>query len=67
VKEIEPLRPPGLDPFAVEILEQLRAYPEAKDVVLGGHFALKHYLDYRTTHDIDAWWAQESTPSAHSA
>jgi len=61
VKEIEPTRPPGLDPLAVEILEQLRAYPEANDVVLGGHLALKHYLDYRTTHDIDAWWAQEST------
>ncbi len=61
MKKIEPTRPPGLDPLVVEILERLRAYPEANDVVLGGHLALKHYLDYRTTHDIDAWWAKEST------
>ncbi len=61
MREIEPTRPPGLDPLAVEILERLRAYPEANDFVLGGHLALKHYLDYRTTHDINAWWAQEST------
>lgn len=61
LKDITPTRPPGLDPLAVEILERLREWPEANDVVLGGHLALKHYLDYRTTHDIDAWWAQEST------
>ena len=23
---------------------------------LGGYFALKHYLDYRDTGDVDAWW-----------
>ena len=25
--------------------------------MLGGYFALQHYLDYRETHDIDAWWS----------
>lgn len=25
-------------------------------MVLGGHFALRCYLDYRSTHDLDGWW-----------
>jgi hypothetical protein len=28
-------------------------------IVLGGYFALKHYCDYRLTHDVDAWWSQD--------
>ncbi|MGH7572154.1 MAG: hypothetical protein ACREMK_09965 [Gemmatimonadota bacterium] len=51
-----PARPAHLDPLAEEILESLRGSSEAGDIVLGGYFALKHYLDYRLTHDIDAWW-----------
>jgi hypothetical protein len=30
--------------------------PEAEQFVLGGCFALKHYLDYRHSGDVDAWW-----------
>lgn len=58
-----PQRPSSLDPLAVEILERLRAYPEAEHFILGGHFALKHYLDYRPTHDIDAWWSGRTSAS----
>ena len=29
---------------------------EASNLILGGHFALKCYVDYRQTHDVDAWW-----------
>jgi hypothetical protein len=36
--------------------------PAAAEIVLGGGVALSHYLDYRETHDLDAWWA--SGPNA---
>ncbi|MHB8509469.1 MAG: nucleotidyl transferase AbiEii/AbiGii toxin family protein [Candidatus Dormibacteria bacterium] len=32
--------------------------PGMDQVVLGGYLALQHYLDYRTTSDIDAWWEE---------
>jgi len=51
-----PTKPANLDPIAADILEELHRAPEAKHFVLGGYFALSHYLDYRRTHDIDAWW-----------
>lgn len=51
-----PARPVNVDPLAAEILEGLRGSSEAGEIILGGYFALKHYLDYRPTHDIDAWW-----------
>lgn len=51
-----PQRPETLHPFAAEILSALAADPASSEIVLGGYFALKHYLDYRQTHDIDAWW-----------
>ncbi len=28
---------------------------------LGGGVGLLHYLDYRATHDVDAWWMPETT------
>jgi hypothetical protein len=30
-------------------------------VSLGGAFGLAHYYEYRTTHDLDAWWTSEAT------
>ncbi len=51
-----PERPEQLDPFAVAFLNRLKDRPEAEQFVLGGYFALKHYLDYRQTADVDAWW-----------
>lgn len=54
--ERPPTRPANVDPLGAEILEGLRGSSESGEIVLGGYFALKHYLDYRPTHDIDAWW-----------
>jgi Nucleotidyl transferase AbiEii toxin, Type IV TA system len=51
-----PQKPADLNPFAVAFLEELQTLPEAEEFVLGGYFALKHYIDYRQTGDIDAWW-----------
>jgi hypothetical protein len=53
--------PPTLDPIAVELLTKLRAYAECAAIVLGGHFALKHYVDYRSTHNIYAWCGNKKT------
>jgi hypothetical protein len=57
VRSATPRPPSELDPLAVEVLERLRQHPEARFVVLGGHFALRCYLDYRSTHDLDGWWS----------
>ncbi|MEA2689083.1 MAG: Nucleotidyl transferase AbiEii toxin, Type system [Candidatus Eremiobacteraeota bacterium] len=55
-KAVEPRKPEHPDPFAEAFLERLQDRPEAEQFVLGGGFALKHYLDFRATADIDAWW-----------
>ena len=34
---------------------------------LGGGLGLLHYLDYRPTHDVDAWWDEDATPQARQA
>ena len=60
----QPKIPAHLDPLAKEMLDRLRAHPEAaRHVILGGYFALKHYLDYRNTADIDGWWSSDTAPS----
>lgn len=53
----QPEKPEAPGPIAVELLTELSDFPEAAEIILGGHFALKHYLDYRVTHDVNAWWA----------
>lgn len=63
----QPSRPERVDPLASEILERLRDSPAAGEIVLGGYFALKHYLDYRATHDLDAWWRTGRTEEAMRA
>ncbi len=57
----QPTPPRHLDPIVREILEQLRHQSAAATIVLGGGVAFKHYLDYRDTHDLDAWWAPNTT------
>lgn len=58
---------PRLDLLAEEILARLALRPEAGEIVLGGYFALQRHLDYRTTHDLDAWWRRRATPEAEAA
>ena len=60
-------RPRQLDPLAERVLSLLSARPEGDQIVLGGYLALQHYLDYRTTHDIDAWWSTRADPAAEKA
>ncbi|NOT02404.1 MAG: nucleotidyl transferase AbiEii/AbiGii toxin family protein [Phycisphaerales bacterium] len=49
-------KPDVIDPLAQRILDRLSKHAEAGQIVLGGYFAMQHYLEYRNTHDIDAWW-----------
>lgn len=55
-----------IDPLAELILSELARRPGGGQVVLGGYFALQRYIDYRTTHDIDAWWKSRADPLAEA-
>ncbi|GAC1450350.1 MAG: hypothetical protein NVSMB9_34730 [Isosphaeraceae bacterium] len=55
-------KPHRIDPRADKVLELLAGESAASEIVLGGYFALRHYIDYRQTHDIDAWWKTRVTP-----
>ncbi|MCW5557269.1 MAG: nucleotidyl transferase AbiEii/AbiGii toxin family protein [Verrucomicrobiae bacterium] len=60
MKNPPPRTPQSLNPLAREVLEALRGRPEAASIVIGGGVALQHYLLYRGTMDLDAWWSQET-------
>jgi len=64
---MQPTRPAHPDPFAASFLERLGDSPESEQFVLGGYFALKHYLDYRDSADVDAWWRTRLDPGALNA
>ena len=53
-------KPPGnLHPLSRELLESLAGHAEGAEIVIGGGVALSHYLEYRPTVDLDAWWHGE--------
>ncbi len=56
MRDIRPTPPQNLDPYARELLEAFAGHPEAAEIVLGGGVALSHYMEYRGTVDVDAWW-----------
>jgi predicted nucleotidyltransferase len=55
---IEPQRPSHVSPYAQACLEAVAASGLGACVSLGGAFGLAHYHEYRTTHDVDAWWVE---------
>lgn len=57
----QPKRPSRISEYAQACLEVLSTSDLAKHLSLGGAFGLAHYLEYRTTHDIDAWWVEPIT------
>lgn len=57
----QPQRPTHLSRFAQKSLTALEDAGLAGCVSVGGGLGLLHYLDYRTTHDVDAWWAPTAT------
>jgi len=60
-------KPRHLDPLAEHVLSLLAGIPEADRIVLGGYLALQHHLDYRSTHDIDAWWRDRADAAAEAS
>lgn len=62
MQDIRPKVPKNLNPFSRELLESMAGHAEAAEIVLGGGVALSHYLEYRETVDLDAWWRGEPRP-----
>lgn len=62
--DLSPVPPARLSGYAAEVLELLAGRAAAAEIVIGGGVALGHYLDYRDTFDLDAWWASAPTPPA---
>jgi hypothetical protein len=58
----EPVRPSHLSEYAEKTLTALAAAGLGHAISVGGALGLLHYLDYRTTHDVDAWWAPAALP-----
>lgn len=55
-----------VDPLADRILNELAQQPGSDQVVLGGYFALRQHVNYRNTHDIDAWWKSRADVHAEA-
>jgi hypothetical protein len=56
-----PRRPEHTADYAEACLQALAAAGLGERISLGGAFGLLHYLDYRPTHDVDAWWDASAT------
>ena len=56
-----PRRPIHLPDHAEQCLQALVSEGLAETISLGGALGLLHYLDYRPTHDVDAWWSDTTT------
>lgn len=54
-------RPENIPDQADLCLKALSDAGLSDKISLGGAFGLLHYLDYRPTYDVDAWWAPETT------
>lgn len=57
----EPRRPTHLSEYARLCLQAVAAQSLGDKISLGGALGLLHYLDYRPTHDVDAWWVPSVT------
>lgn len=62
-----PARPAHLSTYAEACLQALARQGWGDKLSLGGGVGLLHYLDYRPTHDVDAWWDQDTPPHMRQA
>lgn len=67
MNERQPKRPSNLPDLAAICLQALVEHDLAHALSIGGALGLLHYLDYRSTNDVDAWWAQEADAATRSA
>lgn len=61
MSERAPKRPTRLDPRVEAVLEGLAQRHLGQRLSIGGAIGLSHYLDYRETHDVDAWWSEDTS------
>jgi hypothetical protein len=54
-------RPQQTSQIALACLDALALSGAGRLVSLGGAFGMSHYLEYRSTKDIDAWWMEGVT------
>ncbi len=57
----EPKRPSQLSEYAARTLQAVADEGLGHKISLGGALGILHYLDYRATHDVDAWWIPSTT------
>src|SRR5713226_9275569 len=57
----QPKRPSQVSEYARVCLEALSTGGYGSYLSLGAAFGLKHYFEYRTTHDVDAWWVEPAS------
>ncbi|NOH04435.1 MAG: hypothetical protein HND47_21935 [Chloroflexi bacterium] len=67
MKKIQPQQPRNVSPYAEACLDALVKANLANRISLGGGLGLLHFLDYRTTHDVDAWWAESLSTEEKNA
>jgi len=53
------MTPKHISDIAKLCLQALAAQGLGDTISLGGAFGLLHYLDYRPTFDVDAWWSSD--------
>ena len=61
MSEHDPRRPSRLPEQATACLEALARHGLGRKISIGGAVGLSHYYDYRSTHDVDAWWMPEAS------
>lgn len=61
-----PSRPAHLSVHMQVCLNALAEQGLGAAISVGGGIGLLHYLDYRVTHDIDAWWTDSATPNVRT-
>ena len=57
----KPTRPTHIPAYADVCLQALVGRNLGDKISLGGAFGLLHYLDYRPTFDVDAWWTENAS------
>ncbi len=60
----QPRPPQHISPIAQACLNAIAQEGLGKYMSLRGAFGLTHYYEYRTTHDVDAWWTSDATREA---
>lgn len=65
MKRLQPQRPTHLPEYSESCLQALVKHNLGDKISLGGALGLLHYLDYRPTHDVDAWWSMTASAEDH--